>query len=153
MLNFQSSINMFLETKFRDISNSQRGKGKAAGLRAASTIESVSNLLKDDALKAMVREKGGDTRERGDTISKTEAGMLGANKPKSPKQSSKLGEPEEQKKMTHTFQPVSQLQMTKDPIKLQKEHLANLQPLRRDDTIIEINLRSIVNMDNEPMYF
>ena len=65
----------------------------------------------------------------------------------------KFVEPEEKKKMTHTFQPVSQLQMTKDPMKLQKEHLANLQPLKRDDTIIEINLRSIVNMDNEPMYF
>ena len=56
-------------------------------------------------------------------------------------------------KLTHTFQPVTQLQMTNNPVKLQKEQVLNLQPLKRDDTIIEINLRSIVNMDNEPMYF
>ena len=43
--------------------------------------------------------------------------------------------------------------MTKDPLKLLKEKSINLQPLKRDETIVEINLRSVVTMDNEPMYF
>ena len=60
---------------------------------------------------------------------------------------------DEEKKQTHIFQPVMQLQMTKDPQKLLKEKSINLQPLKRDETIVEINLRSVVTMDNEPMYF
>ena len=103
----------------------------------------------------MVRKDVIETRERNDTLSKTNTGMLGANKPGgSPKaKASHTREAEEAKKMTHTFQPVTQLQMTKDPVKLLKEKVQNLEPLRRDETIVEINLRSIVNMDNEPMYF
>ena len=55
--------------------------------------------------------------------------------------------------MTHSFEPVVQIQATTDKIKLRKEKVDNLSPLKRDETIVEINLRSVVTMDNEPMYF
>ena len=51
--------------------------------------------------------------------------------------------------MTHIFQPVVQIQATTG----QKDKVLNLSPLKRDETIVEINLRSVVTMDNEPMYF
>lgn len=104
--------------------------------------------MTNDKLKAMIAEREDvdlKTRERKDTVLKTDGGMLVGKYSKD--------EHEEKKKVTHTFQPVPSLQVTKDPIKLQREQLSNLAPLKRDDTIIEINLRSIVNMDNEPMYF
>ena len=69
MLSFQSSIDMFMETKFRDVSNTQRGKGQQ--LRSASTVESFSKLLKNDQFAGMIREQNPgliETRQRNDTI-------------------------------------------------------------------------------------
>ena len=60
-LSFQNSIDMFLETKFRDISNTHNKKHMKK-LRSASTFENVSNLMKNDELKSLMIEKGADTR-------------------------------------------------------------------------------------------
>ena len=135
LLNFTGSLNIFMETKFRDVALSRRGKGGAKQLRSASTIEGIG--FKQNSVLSQIREKS-------DTILKSDAGLL-----KSPRAVQK----DEEKKQTHIFQPVMQLQTTKDPQKLLKEKSVNLQPLKRDETIVEINLRSVVTMDNEPMYF
>ena len=54
-MSFQNSIDMFLETKFRNKANAQRGKRQ-------STVDSTSNLLKNDQLQSMARQI--ETRER-----------------------------------------------------------------------------------------
>jgi len=45
------------------------------------------------------------------------------------------------------------VQQTSDLSKLKREHSINLEPVKRDDQISEINLRSIITMDGEPMTF
>ena len=54
--------------------------------------------------------------------------------------------------LKHTLRPIDQVQQTKDRRKLLQEHGINLEPLKRDEHITEINLRSMVQMDNEPQY-
>ena len=52
-----------------------------------------------------------------------------------------------------TFRPIDQVQQVRERFKLVKEHSINLEPVKRDEHVTEINLRSMVCMDLEPMYF
>ena len=56
------------------------------------------------------------------------------------------------KELKHTFKPIEQFQVSKDPVKMLKEQAINLEAVKKDETVTEINLRSLVAMDMEPMY-
>ena len=56
------------------------------------------------------------------------------------------------KDLKHTFRPIDQFQVSRDPAKMLKEQAINLEAIKRDETVTEINLRSLVAMDTEPMY-
>lgn len=55
--------------------------------------------------------------------------------------------------LRHSLRPIDQVQQTKDHKKLMKEHSMNLEPVKRDEQVTQINLRSVVVMDNEPSFF
>ena len=60
--------------------------------------------------------------------------------------------PTTKKKLPYIFRPIDQVQQTTDRAKVLREHGRNLEPVKRDDRLTEINLRTFVCMDNEPMY-
>lgn len=50
-----------------------------------------------------------------------------------------------------TFKPIDQSQQANlDSVTLDKERISNIDPVKISETVHEINLRSIVAMDNEP---
>ena len=53
----------------------------------------------------------------------------------------------------YTFRPIDQVQQTVDPRKMRREHGLNLESLKRDEHMTEVNLRQLVSMDFEPMSF
>lgn len=64
--------------------------------------------------------------------------------------------PTPSQKKIHTkyvFRPIDQVQQTADQFKLIKEQVQNMEPLKRDEHTSEINLRSLIGMDHESMFF
>ena len=58
------------------------------------------------------------------------------------------------KEIKFAFKPISLIDFGKDgSIGTQRAELENLQPLNKGESTIEINTRSLINMDNEPTYF
>ena len=56
------------------------------------------------------------------------------------------------KDLKYTFSPIYQEHITNDEEKLVQEQAIKLAPVKRGDLVTEINLRSLVQMDNEPMH-
>lgn len=48
------------------------------------------------------------------------------------------------KELKYTFRPIDQVQITNDPVKLIREHAMNLEAIKRDDLVTEVNMRSLV---------
>jgi hypothetical protein len=58
------------------------------------------------------------------------------------------------KEIKFAFKPISLIDFGKDgSIGTRRAELENLQPLNKGESTIEINTRSLINMDNEPTYF
>ena len=55
------------------------------------------------------------------------------------------------RELKHTFKPIEQFQVSKDPAKMLKEQAINLEAVKKDEVVTEINLRTLVAMDMEPM--
>lgn len=53
----------------------------------------------------------------------------------------------------YTFMPVNATSISSDQKQINIERRDNLNPLKRDVEKVEINLRTIVSMDQEPMHF
>ena len=49
--------------------------------------------------------------------------------------------------------PIDSVQVNKDKTKIVKEWYMNLEPTKMDSKVTQINARTLINMDNEPMSF
>ena len=136
--------------------------------RSASTIEDVSNFKKRFDMQ-MQKEKAEDLSNPNNSLSfggfgglksmSTVAG-LGAGRTKldvdtkdGGKRASLVGEEEQKKELKHTFKPFNNVENSSSKDKATRSHLHNLDPVSYGDMTVEINLRSLVNMDNEPTHF
>ena len=68
------------------------------------------------------------------------------------KKRTSIHEAEEVKELKHTLKPFSAMNDSKNN-KTNRALLDNISPISKGDLTVEINLRSMVNMDNEPSYF
>ena len=166
LLDFASSIRLFKQTKFRLVKNGLRAKGARSQSNARDTLRDFQRNDLEEFLK-----KGS-----GDTPSKSQAASAEVEDPpafgdigKGASQSEALVHGDRltggrdsraqaaekdavsRKELKYTFRPIDQVQITSDPVKLIREHGMNLEPVKRDDLVTEVNLRMLVSMDNEPM--
>lgn len=120
LIDWETSFELFLDTKFRNVSNAQRDRTNAS--RAASQISNTGIMGGKGSLDALGGHKDKDLSE-------------------------------EWHALKSTFKPINQSQAISDTIMLQKERVSNLNPVKISEVAHEINLRSIVVMDNEPQHF
>ena len=60
----------------------------------------------------------------------------------------------EKKEIKFTFKPISTIEFgDTDGVKSLRAELENLEPINKGDMTMEINMRSMISMDNEPTYF
>ena len=165
LLDFSSSIKLFKQTKFRLVQNGLRAKGNRSQSNAKETL---SGLQHNDLTAFLKGEKGtkaasglpsgvnndipvfGDI-DKGDKQSEAlfHGERLAGNR--DAKRAAAEKDAVTRKELKYTFRPIDQVQLTSDAAKLVREHAINLEPVKRDDLVTEINLRSLVQMDNEPM--
>ena len=165
LLDFSSSIKLFKQTKFRLVKNGLRAKGNRSQSNAKETL---SGLQHNDLTAFLKGEKGtkaasglpsgdDDTPAFGDIgkgASQSEALVHGERLAgnRDAKRAAAERDAVTRKELKYTFRPIDQVQITNDAAKLVREHAINLEPVKRDDLVTEINLRSLVQMDNEPMH-
>ena len=166
LLDFSASIKLFTQTKFRLVKNGLRAKGNRSQSNAKETLSGLQHndltafLAKDKkgtaAASGLARCDDGDIPALGDVgkgASQSEALVHGEKLTgnRDARRAAAERDAVTRKELKHTFRPIDQVQLTSDAAKLVREHAINLEPVKRDDLVTEINLRSLVQMDNEPM--
>ena len=154
-MDFKTSIQLFKSTKFRLVKN-----GLRAG-RARGTVQDVSRLMQKRGFNPEEELKKSDSPSLEDMGKSASAAVgmapklgldIDLSKAKRQSHASMIDqESTPLKELKHTFKPIEQFQVSKDPVKMLKEQAMNLEAVKKDESITEINLRSLVAMDMEPM--
>ena len=163
LLDFSASIRLFKQTKFRLVKNGLRAKGARSQSNARETLSGLKRndleeFLKNNDKKGpqAAADKDDDPPAFGDLdrgASQSAALVHGeklAGGRDAPRPSADR-DAVSRKELKYTFRPIDQVQITSDPVKLIREHGINLEAVKRDDLVTEVNMRSLVQMDNEPM--
>ena len=150
MITFKSSVQLFKQTKFRLVKKGLRAKG----VRSQSNVDDVNKFM---AKKTMSASDPPSLEAMGHSSSlpplSTTLDILGLDLSATKRKSGADDGRGPQLHNKFVFRPIDQVQQTVDPRKLKKEQALNLDPFKRDEHVTEINLRSLVLMDHEPMYF
>ena len=120
LIDYQSAIEIFVDTTFRNVSN--------------DSIPKTTNVNRA-------------------TSQLTNTGVIGLGSGKIQDSSNLKNTDSENTSLKSTFKPINYSKTPKDKIDkklLRKELIDNLSPIKISDVTHEINLRSIVTMDNEP---
>ena len=148
---------MFKQTNFRLVKNAQKGRDA----RSASTIEDVSNFKQKYDLTALPDDtkvkkigSGGLVGLGGLQSKSTVAGISSdgdslTDGSDQGKRKSNADDGLQKKEIKHTFKPVT-VNTPNDGVSNIKDEYSNLAPYKKADVTVEINLRSLIVMDNEP---
>jgi len=148
LLDFKNSVELFKQTKFRLVKNGLRAKG----LRSQSTVSHTAKLGVFGSASSESNDPPSleDFGKSASLFPLSTDGMGGINLKRASNVEDSGGFSLHKK---FTFRPIDQVQKTVDPLKLKKEFAINMEPFKRDEHVTEINLRSIIEMDSEPMFF
>ena len=164
LLDFSASVRLFKQTKFRLVKNGLRAKGARSQSNARETLGGLKRndleaFLKNTDKKGMqaASDKDDDDPPAFGDVDKgasQSAALVPGERLKGGRDAPRASADRDavsRKELKYTFRPIDQVQITSDPAKLIREHGINLEAVKRDDLVTEINMRSLVQMDNEPM--
>lgn len=159
-----------MDTKFRDINMKSRQGARSASVlmteasasavkdKSASAtelkVELISELSKDAFKRGSLSSLGGSLQGNSEAIRNSENFARMQTVVERSRDDSDLGK----QKLKHSFKPINQREEESqgneiNDAKLLKERLENIHPKRLGETNLEVNMRTIVTMDQEPMHF